>query len=74
MEAWNVFVLGDADLVDLDAIRLGPQEHQAVLNAINVAKPIIESAAKDRQITTEQAGHVLNASLSCLSTWQPLSR
>jgi hypothetical protein len=67
VEAWNVFVLGDPDLVKLDEKRLGPQEQQAVLNSIKAAKPIIENAANDRDITTEQAGKVLNASLRAAS-------
>jgi hypothetical protein len=67
VEAWNVFVLGDTDLVDLDAKRLGPQEQQSLLNDINAARPILENAASDRNITTEQAGNVLNASLHAAS-------
>lgn len=64
VEAWNVFVLGDPDFVELDAKRLGPREQQSILNDINAAKPIVETAAADRSITTEQAGKVLNAGLS----------
>jgi hypothetical protein len=67
VEAWNVFVLGDADLIDLDAKRLGPQEQQTLLNDINAARPILESAAADRNITTEQVGKVLNVSLNAAS-------
>lgn len=63
VEAWNVFVLGNPDLVELDATRVGPQEHTSVLNNIGAAKPIVESAAVDRGITTEQTGKVLSASL-----------
>ena len=67
MEAWNVFALGDPTFVDLDAKRLGPQEQQSVLNDINAAKPIVESAAANRNITTEQAGQVLHTSLQAAS-------
>jgi hypothetical protein len=67
VEAWNVFVLGDSDLVDLDAKRLGPQEQQSLLNDINAARPILEKAAVDRNITTEQAGKVLDVSLRAAS-------
>jgi hypothetical protein len=51
----------------LDAKRLGPQEQQSLLNDINAARPILESAAADRNITTEQAGKVLNVSLRAAS-------
>lgn len=68
VEAWNVFVLGDADIVDLDAKRLGPQEQQSVINDINIARPIVESAAADRNITTEQTAKVLDAGLNAAST------
>jgi hypothetical protein len=63
VEAWNVFVLGDADLAQFDAKRVGPQEHLAILANISAARPIIEVAAADRNITTERAGKVLAASL-----------
>lgn len=68
VEAWNVFVLGDPNMVELDARRLGPQELQSVINDIKIAKPIIESAAADRNITTEQTAKVLDASLHAAST------
>jgi hypothetical protein len=67
MEAWNVFVLGDSDLVNLDEKRLGPQEQQTALKNIATARPILESAANDRDITTKRAGKVLNASLRATS-------
>ncbi len=63
VEAWNVFVLGDADLVEFDVRRVGPQEHTAILSNIRAARPIIEVAAADRSITTERAGKVLVAGL-----------
>lgn len=68
VEAWNVFVVGDADLVELDAKRLGPQEQQTTIENINAARPIVDTAAIDRHITTEQAGHVLKASLNAASS------
>jgi hypothetical protein len=68
VETWNVFVLGDADLVELDAKRLGPQEQQTAIENINAARPIVEIAAIDRYITTEQTGHVLTASLQAASS------
>jgi hypothetical protein len=68
VETWNVFVLGDPDLVNLDAKRLGPQEQQSVVGDIDTARPIIESAAADREITTEQTAKVLDAGLHAAST------
>lgn len=68
VEAWNVFVLGDIDFVQLDAKRLGPQEQKSAINDINTAKSIVEGAAADRNITTEQTAKVLNASLHAAST------
>ena len=67
VETWNVFALGDSKLVELDARRLGPQEHQAIVDTINAARPIIEAAAFNREITTEQAGMVVTAALRAAS-------
>jgi hypothetical protein len=68
VETWNVFVLGDPDLVELDAKRLGPQEQQTAIANIKAARPIVETAAIDREITTEQTGNVLTASLQAASS------
>jgi hypothetical protein len=68
VETWNVFVLGDPDLVELDSKRLGPQEQQVAIENINAARPIVENAATDREITTEQTGNVLTASLQAASS------
>jgi len=67
VETWNVFALGDSDLVALDAKRLGPQEHQSVVHNIKAATPIIEAAALNRDITTEHAGKVVTATLHAAS-------
>lgn len=67
VEAWNVFVLGDPDLVNLDAKRLGPQDQQSVVSDIETAKPIVQSAVADRNITTEQTAKVLDAGLHAAS-------
>jgi hypothetical protein len=67
LQTWNVFVLGDADLSELDAGRFGPQERQTAIRNIEAAKPIIEPAAIDRNITTDQTGRVLEASLKSAS-------
>jgi hypothetical protein len=67
VEAWNVFVLGDPDLVNLDAKRIGPQEQQSIVSDIETARPIVQSAAADRNITTEQTANVLDAGLHAAS-------
>jgi hypothetical protein len=67
IETWNVFALGDSKLVELDAKRLGPQEHQAIVDNINAARPIIEAAALNREITTEHAAKVVTATLRAAS-------
>jgi hypothetical protein len=67
IETWNVFALGDSKLVELDAKRLGPQEHQAIVDNINAARPIIEAAAANREIITEQAAKVVTATLRAAS-------
>jgi hypothetical protein len=67
VETWNVFALGDEDLVELDAKRLGPQEQKTAVENIEAARPIVEHAAIDRQITTERTGHLLTASLQAAS-------
>jgi hypothetical protein len=67
VEAWNVFVLGDPDLITLDAKRLGPQEQQSVVSDIETARPIVQSAAADRNITTEKTAEVLDAGLHAAS-------
>jgi hypothetical protein len=67
VEIWNVFALGDEDLVELDSKRLGPQEQKTAVENIEAARPIVEHAAIDRHITTEQTGHVLTASFQAAS-------
>ena len=67
VEAWNIFTLGDSDLAELDAIRLGPQEQRGAIDTIDAARPILVQAALDRSITTEQAGKVVAASLKAAS-------
>jgi hypothetical protein len=68
VETWNVFVLGDAELVELDSKRLGPQEQKTTVENINAAKPIVGPAATDRHITTERTGRVLAATLRAASS------
>jgi hypothetical protein len=67
VETWNVFAIGDPELAELDSIRLGPQEQRAIVEKMNAARPIVQTAAVNREITTEQAGKVLSASLHAAS-------
>jgi hypothetical protein len=68
VEAWNIFTLGDSELAKLDAIRLGPQEQSAAIGKIDAARPILELARQDRNITTEQAGKAVEISLKVVDT------
>lgn len=60
VESWNIFILGDSDLVALDSIRMGPLEQASALQNIAAAKPILVSAAQDRCITTDTASRILD--------------
>jgi Leucine Rich repeats (2 copies)/Bacterial translation initiation factor IF-2 associated region len=64
VETWNIVVLGDPTLRELDAQRLGPQERQAAKDQIEAAKPILDAAADDRRITTTAAAATIKASLA----------
>lgn len=68
IEGWNIFVLGDADLMELDSARIGPQEQIDVQRHIAAATPILEPAALNRKLTTEKAGNVLAATLKAANT------
>jgi len=63
VETWNVFTLGDEELIELDAGRLGPKEQAATIENLQAARPILEIAAADRAITTDRAGKALTTSL-----------
>jgi len=64
VETWNIFVLGDSNLRELDAYRLGPQEQEEVRNALLAAMPVANAAAEDRHITTPKAAAVIKTSIS----------
>ncbi|OKO76376.1 hypothetical protein AC628_18150 [Bradyrhizobium sp. NAS96.2] len=55
-------------MAGLDERRLGPQEQRSIVNDIKIARPIVESASADRNITTEQTAKVLDAGLHAAST------
>jgi multidrug efflux pump subunit AcrA (membrane-fusion protein) len=66
-ETWNIVVLGDPILRDLDSKRLGPRESDDQLAELAPAKHIVVAAAEDRGITTPQAGAALQVSLVAAS-------
>jgi hypothetical protein len=63
IQVWNVFVLGDADLVSFDAMRFGPTEQKVVEQAWNAAQPFLSAAGKDRQITTVRAADAIDLTM-----------
>jgi hypothetical protein len=63
VQEWNIFVFGDDELRQLDDRRIGPQERDAIVANIEAAKPLVEMATVDRNITTEQAARVVAASI-----------
>lgn len=67
VETWNVIVLGDSTLRDLDRERLGLQEVKEAVSQISAAAPILVAAARDRHITTRQAGDAIAISLAAAS-------
>lgn len=67
VQEWNIFVFGDDELRELDDRRIGPQEHDKIVANIEAAKPLIEIATADRNITTEQAANVVTASIKTAS-------
>jgi hypothetical protein len=63
VEAWNIFVLGDPDLLELDSHKIGPKEKDELSTQIAAAKPILELAVGDRGIITERAALAITISL-----------
>jgi hypothetical protein len=64
VETWNVVVLGDAILRELDARRLGPQEIQVAGDQLAAAEPIIAAAVSDRLVTSPDAASAIGAGLA----------
>jgi hypothetical protein len=63
VESWNILVLGDPTLRELDSQRLGPRERQEAIDQIAAAKPIVDVATANRGITTEEASNAIRATL-----------
>ena len=68
VQEWNIFVFGDDELRELDDRRIGPQERDAIVASIDAAKPLVEMATVDRNITTEQAARVVTATIKSADT------
>jgi hypothetical protein len=68
VETWNVIILGDRSLRELDRQRLGPREVAAIQNRLATATPLLQRAADNRQITTELAGNAIRFSLIAANT------
>jgi hypothetical protein len=64
VETWNVVVLGDITLRELDAQRLGPRENEAAKEQLDYAKLFVSAATQDRQITNIEAGAAIEASFA----------
>ena len=64
VETWNVVVLGDQILRELDSQRLGPQDVEPARNKLAAANPILLAAAHDKAITTTDAAAAIEASLA----------
>jgi len=68
VQEWNIFVFGDDELRELDDRRIGPQERDAIVANIEAAKPLVELATGDRNITTEQAARIVAAGVESAAT------
>ena len=68
IESWNIAVLGDPVLRDLDARRLGPQESELNQAQVTATRPLLEAAANDRGVTTLEAAAALRTTLEVSAT------
>jgi shikimate kinase len=64
IETWNVVVLGDPTLRELDSIRLGPNEAREGQDELLTAQQFIKAAADDPGIITSEAATALRAALA----------
>jgi tetratricopeptide (TPR) repeat protein len=60
VETINVFVVGDPGLMELDAVRPGPQETEVAKQEATVLAPVIEDLANSPRVATESAREVLS--------------
>ena len=60
VETINVFVVGDPSLMELDAVRPGPQETEAAKEEISVVAPMIDDLVNNPNVATESAREVLS--------------
>lgn len=64
VETWNIVVLGDPTLRDLDARRLGPREEGPTANQLATAEPILAAAFSDSLIVSSDAASAIEISLT----------
>jgi hypothetical protein len=64
VETWNVVVLEDQMLRELDSQRLGPQDIGPVRDNLAAANPILTAAAQNKAITTTDAAAAIEANLA----------
>jgi hypothetical protein len=64
VETWNVVVLGDTTLRQVDAQRLGPQEREHTTAQLELAEPVIEAAVSNRLITNSEAATAIEKTLA----------
>ena len=64
VETLNVFAVGDPLLMDLDAVRPGPQEDEAAREEVAILAPVIEDVIANPQIATARAREVVGEQLS----------
>lgn len=55
----NIFVSGDANLLELDARRSGPQELAAAKQEVAIIAPLVAKVASDRVMTAVLSGEVI---------------
>ncbi|MCA3584575.1 MAG: hypothetical protein IOC90_11520 [Methylocystis sp.] len=64
VETWNIVVLGDETLRQLDAKRLGPGERASEREKLQAAEPIVERATLDPAIILPEAAKSIGATVS----------
>lgn len=63
----NIFVSGDANLLELDARRSGPQELTAAKQEVAIIAPLVAKVASDRVMTAVLSGEVIKEQVENVS-------
>ncbi len=64
VETVNVFAVGDPLLMDLDAVRPGPQEDEAAREEVSILAPVVEDVIASPEIASARAREVVSEQLS----------